>query len=358
MNDSVSDTVMYDKFVSELGELSNPKYYTDPIEINAYDPQVLISQLKGMLEIRFVEEAIAELVRSQEARCPCHLGIGQEAIAVGVSAHLTAQDRVFGGHRSHSHFLAMGGDLTGLMHEVLGKASGSSKGMGGSQHLYDANTGFVGSVPIVGATISIAVGAALAAQMDRKHHVAVTYFGDGASEEGTLHESLNLAANFSLPVLFVCENNLYSSHLDIRLRQPSDRISRFAEAHHIPSRVVDGNDVTAVSDAAKELLENSRAGGGPGFLEAITYRWRGHVGHHENIDVGLRRSKQDLLAWKRRDPIKRLKVALIQGRKFTETQYDDLVTAVCKRISAAVVSARKASYPPNEALLDLVYREK
>ena len=349
---------MYGKFVSELGDLANTAAFTEPLNIEGCDKAVLLSQLEGMLQIRFAEEAIGDLALSGEARCPCHLGIGQEAVAVGVSSHLTATDRVFSGHRSHPHFLALGGELSGLMHEVLGKAEGSSKGMGGSQHLYAEDKGFIGSVPIVGGTIPIAVGAALAAHMDQKGDVAITYFGDGASEEGVLHESLNLASNFSLPVLFVCENNLYSSHLDIRLRQPSDRISRFAESHHVATRVVDGNDVTAVSNAAKDLLRDCRAGKGPGFLEAVTYRWRGHVGPHENIDVGLRRSEQDLLAWKKRDPIDRLKKAMIQKEILTVVQYDDLVKEMRECVSDAVATAQKADYPPNSALLDIVYSEK
>ncbi len=180
-----------------------------------------------MLQIRVVEEEIGRLVERSLARAPCHLGIGQEAVAVGVSHSLTAADRVFGAHRSHSHYLALGGSTYKLLAEVLGKADGTSKGMGGSMHLYGEEVGFMGSVPLVGATIPLAVGAAIAAKMDGRGAIGVTYFGDGATEEGVFHESMNLAAAMRLPVLFVCENNLFSSHLYITQRQPSDRIARY-----------------------------------------------------------------------------------------------------------------------------------
>lgn len=348
---------MYDRFVSELGSLADPSCYTEPLELSGCAPEILLEHLESMVRIRTVEEAIGDLVEGGEARCPCHLGIGQEAVAVGVSAHLNSGDRVFSGHRSHSHFLALGGDVTGLISEVLGKATGSSRGMGGSQHLLAADRGFMGSVPIVAATIPVAVGAALAAKMDGEGQVAVTYFGDGAAEEGVVHESLNLASKFSLPVLFVCENNLYSSHLDIRLRQPSDRVARFAEAHRMPFRVVDGNDVVCVSKVAEALISELRDGDGPAFIEAVTYRWRGHVGPDENIDVGLRRKREDLAAWKRRDPVGRLKASLIREGLLTEARFQDLVAELKTETATAVAAARAAPYPDKAALLDYVYKE-
>ena len=176
-------------------------------------------------------------------------------------------------------------------------------------HLYGPQVGFLGSVPIVGASVPIAVGAALAAKMDGKGDVAVSYFGDGAVEEGSVQESLNLAAIMKLPVLFVCENNLFASHMHIRLRQVGDSTARFAQAHGIPATVVDGNDVVAVAAAAGEMIQRARSGEGPAYLEAVTYRWRGHVGPREDMDVGVKRS-QDLVLWKGRDPIGRLAVAL------------------------------------------------
>jgi pyruvate dehydrogenase E1 component alpha subunit len=341
-------------FGPDLGDLVDPRRYTGALDMAGCDPAVLREQLRTMLRIRIVEEHIAQLVESGEARCPCHLGIGQEAIPVGVSAHLNAGDRVFGNHRSHPHYLALGGDGYGLLAEVLGKDSGCSRGMGGSMHLVAAEQGFCGSVPIVGATIPIAVGAGLAAKLDGRGQIAVCYFGDGAAEEGVLHESLNLAAVFRLPVLFVCENNLFSSHLDIRLRQPSDRISRFADAHHVAAAVVDGNDLVAVTRVAGELIAETRQGR-PAFLEAVTYRWRGHVGPKEDVDVGLRRKAGDLAAWKRRDPVRRLAEALQAAGELSPHGFDAMQAELHRQVSAWCDQARAAPYPPSEALLERVY---
>lgn len=343
------------KWTSDLGGLADPRRCTEPLEIAGQDPQELVRMLRAMLQIRIVEERIADLVVSGLARTPCHLGIGQEAVAVGVCASLRSTDRVFGGHRSHSHFLALGGSPYALLAEILGKAEGASHGMGGSMHLYGASVGFHGSVPLVGATIPIAVGAALAAQMDGQGSVAVVFFGDGACEEGVFHESLNLAAVYNLPVLFVCENNLFASHLDIQFRQPSDRTARFGEAHRIASVTVDGNDVLAVREAARQLIHTTRAGQGPGFLEVITYRFRGHVGPSEDIDVGVHRRMEDLEAWKRRCPIKRIDDALVAAGALTSDELAELQAGVGAEIDAAVARAQAAPYPDADALHALVY---
>ncbi|MDH5542747.1 MAG: thiamine pyrophosphate-dependent dehydrogenase E1 component subunit alpha [Nitrospinota bacterium] len=346
---------LLEKFVSELGPLVNPENETHKIDISGISAKDLLKMLELMLIIRYTEEAIGDLIKSGYAKCPCHLGIGQEAVAVGISHHLTGEDKIFSGHRSHPHFLALGTEVDLLLCEVLGKENGSSHGMGGSQHLVALDKGFVGSVPIVAGTIPLAVGAALATKFDGKGNIAVAYFGDGASEEGGLHESLNFASKMSLPVLFVCENNLFASHLDISYRQPSDRISRFADAHKVPSIVVDGNDVAAVSKAAGQFISNCRQGKGPGFIEAITYRWKGHVGYEENIDVGLRRKEKDLIAWKKRDPIMRLKEALIADGKLTAQEYQSIQGKQKMKVDKAVVKAKESNYPEDSALLDMVY---
>jgi len=340
---------------SELGALADPAQLAGALELRGAPAAVLQRYLRDMLLIRVVEEVVAELVERGHARAPCHLGIGQEAIAVGVSAHLENRDRVFGGHRSHAHFLALGGDVYGLLAEILGRWDGVSHGMGGSMHLIDREIGFHGSVPIVGATIPIAVGAGLAAKMDGGGAIAVSYFGDGASEEGVLHESLNLAATQAIPVLFVCENNLYSSHLDIAQRQPSDRIARFGEAHRIPSVTVDGNDVLAVAEAAQEAIARARAGEGASLIEAVTYRHRGHVGSKEDVDVGLRRSLEELAAWKRRDPIRRLADALLTDGLITPAQLAARERALRAEVAALAERALAAPYPPESALLDFVF---
>lgn len=339
-----------------LGSLADPSAYTDALDIEGCDVGRLIAQMRMMLLIRRTEESIGDGVARRQVICPAHLGIGQEAIAVGVSEHLRSSDRVFGAHRSHSHYLSVGGDLYRLLAEVLGKADGCSRGMGGSMHIYDHGHGLVGTVPIVAGTVPLAVGAALAAHKDGNGDVAVAYFGDGAAEEGVIHESLNLASAWNLPVIFVCENNLFSSHLHISLRQPSDRVARYAEAHKIPAWTGDGNDVVAVSRVAGEMIANARLGGGPGFLEAVTYRWRGHVGHREDEDVGVSRGS-DLHLWKKRDPIRRLQDALI-GKGYLDA---DAASAIDQEVRESVTSAwaraEAAPYPESSQLLDLVYAE-
>lgn len=348
-----------------LGDLSDSTCYRDAINIEGRDAAHLLASLRTMLTIRFCEETIGELARSGETRTPCHLGIGQEAIAVGVSSHLNARDRVFGTHRSHSHFLAQGGGIYELIAEVLGRADGASRGMGGSMHLYGQSFGFYGSVPIVGATIPLSVGAGLAAKLDAHRakktgeplSVGVCYFGDGTTEEGVVHESLNLASALQVPVLFVCENNLYSSHLDILQRQPFDRVARFAEVHNAVSMTVDGNDIGAVADAAGYLIDIARTKSCPVFLEAVTYRWRGHVGPATDEDVGVRRSHEDLMSWMERDPVRRLTDAMISADLLTRDDLATLEAGIRADIQAALDRARQAPTPSPEWLMDFVYTQ-
>ena len=345
---------MTSKMFDGLGALADPKSAIPPIELCNTPTETGLEMLTSMAQIRYAEEEIADMVEKGDVHCPCHFAIGQEAPAVGVAKHLRTTDRGFGAHRSHSHYLASGGDLDQLMAEVLGRSTGASKGMGGSMHLYGEGTSFAGSVPIVAGTVPLAVGAGLAAKLDGNGDIGIAYFGDGACEEGIVHESLNLASTMNLPVLFVVENNLYSSHLDIHLRQPSNRTARFGEAHMIETRVIDGNDVIAVSNAASELIARARAGEGPGFLEAVTYRWRGHVGPDPNIDVGLRRSEEEVADWKKRDPIARLETALIQ-RGVSQTD----ITDAYEKVRTSTIRAREQAYKqpwPDEAdLLKHVY---
>jgi pyruvate dehydrogenase E1 component alpha subunit len=314
----------------------------------------MVRQLRSLIHIRTVEEFLADQLVAGQIVCPCHLAIGQEAVPVGVSAHLRPSDRVFGNHRSHGHFLALGGSTLELLAEVLGKANGCSHGMGGSMHLQDRRVGFIGSVPIVGATVPMAVGAALAARMDGRGDVAVAYFGDGATEEGVVQESLNFASRFDVPVVFVAENNLFSSHLHILERQPDDSLARFAAAHGIEHRVVDGNDVVAVGEASKELIGRARAGGGPGFIEAVTYRWRGHVGASEDIDVGVQRA-EGLQEWKKRDCIGRLATSLERAGHVDGSFVHEHRTAVERECEIAWGEAMAAPYPESHQLLDFVF---
>jgi pyruvate dehydrogenase E1 component alpha subunit len=306
-----------------------------------------------MLRIRRAEESIAAMVESGEARCPCHLYIGQEAIAVGVCATLTDADTLWGGHRSHGHYLAKGGSLSGLFAEVLGRLSGCSSGRGGSMHLAAPERGIFGTVPIVAATVPLAAGAALAAKMRREPHVAVAFFGDGALEEGHVHETLNLAALYKLPLLFVCENNLYSSHLHWRERRVADNLDQAGAFHGVPGERVDGNDVEAVHAAALRAVDRARAGEGPTFLECRTFRWRGHVGASTDIDVGLRR-QGDLAEWLERDPLLR-----VQQRLGTEpallARRLEIEGAIEQEIADALDAARRAPMPPMARVLDHVW---
>jgi pyruvate dehydrogenase E1 component alpha subunit len=343
---------------SDLAALADPTApeYLRPCQSLGYSAVELRDFMRGMLLIRRVEEQIGSWVERGLARCPCHLGIGQEAVAVGLARSLRAGDRLFGNHRSHAHYLAAGGDVFELLAEVLGRDAGCSRGMGGSMHLRSARIGFYGSVPIVGATIPLAVGAALAAKMDGSDEIAVAFFGDGACEEGVLHESLNLARVYQVPVLFVCENNLYSSHLDIALRQPSDSVARFAQAHRVTASVLDGNDVTAVARSVAALVGAMRRDRLPAFVEAVTYRWRGHVGPKEDIDVGIRRSMAELNAWKCRDPVQRLEPTLLAGDAAGERRA--AIDAVVRAdVESAAARALAAPMPAQGGLLGRVYAE-
>lgn len=263
-----------------------------------------IAALRTMYIIRTSEILIAEKRKNNFIGGPVHLAAGQEAIATGISTWLTKEDIVFSAHRSHAHLLALGTRPYKLFAELLGKASGLSKGMGGSMHLIDVENGFYGSVPIVAATVPIAVGAALALKLNKKESIAVVYFGDGASEEGVVHESMNLARQLSVPVFFVCENNSFSSHMHISKRQPLSSIARYAQAHDIKNYSVDGNDLIAVQHVAKELITFAKTTKMPVFLEALTHRQYGHVDWRLDIDVGVYRSEVELNFWKQKDPIR------------------------------------------------------
>jgi pyruvate dehydrogenase E1 component alpha subunit len=341
--------------VLDLGDLVDPAKYHEPIEISGEDPQFLRGQLREMLRIRLVEQQLAGARKAGIIGGPVHLGVGQEAIAVGVSACLRNTDRVFGAHRSHSHVLALGSEVHPLFAEVLGRDTGLSRGMGGSMHLWDAPRGFYGSVPIVAGTVPLAVGAGLAAKLQGVDAVGVSYLGDGAVEEGSVQESLNLARVLGAPVLFVVENNFFSSHMHIGLRQPSNATARFAQAHDIPFAIVDGNDVVATRKAARQLVDRARAGNGPGFLEAVTYRWLGHVDWREDIDVGVNRSIDELKNWRARDPVARLAAALERIGEWSAARHATLIEELDAEIKPAWDRAMADPWPKPEALLDRVY---
>ncbi len=303
----------------------------------------LLGRWETMTLIRCAEERIAEMVESGEVRCPCHLYIGQEAVAAGVCAALTSTDTVWGGHRSHGHYLAKGGSLAGLFGEVLLKASGCAGGRGGSMHLAAPEVGIPGTVPIVAGTISLAAGAAFAYKLRGEDTVAVAFFGDGALEQGQVHESMNLAALYQLPLLLICENNLYASHLHWSERRVADNLYRAGEFHSVPGERVDGNDVSAVHAAARLAVAKARSGDGPTLIECRTFRWRGHVGASFDLDVGVER-RGELAEWVPRDPLQRVADQLIEhGADLAQRE-----RAIHARVDSAVAEARASPQPERE----------
>lgn len=308
---------------------------------------------RSMLRIRLFEERVADLVEAGEIKTPCHLYIGQEAIAVGVCKALNSDDYVWGGHRSHGHYLAKGGDLRAMMAEIYGKVTGCSKGRGGSMHLVAPEVGIMGTVPLVAATIPLAAGSGLAAKLRGSRQVSVAFFGDGATEEGHFHESVNLAAVYRLPVLFICENNFYASHMQLHERRAEDNIWKTGDAHGIPGVQVDGNDVTAVLDATKKAVERARGGEGPTLIECRTYRWRGHVGPAWDMDVGVKR-KDELKDWLPKDPVARVRMQLLE-RGVSQEEILSIERDLREEVEAAVTFARQSPSPEESELMEHVY---
>jgi len=274
-------------------------------------------------------------------------------VAAGVCAALEPEDTVWGCHRSHGHYLAKGGDVNALMAEILGRSTGCSRGRGGSMHIYDDRVGVLGTVPLVGATIPLAAGAALSYQLRKLKRVAVAFFGDGATEEGVFHESMNLAAAHRLPVIFAVENNLYASHLHISERRAKDNIVQSADAHGMPGEVVDGNDAQAVFAAAAKAVRRARAGTGPTLLELRTFRWRGHVGPSWDMDVGVKRNDM-LREWLPRDPILKTRTRLL-AMGATGPELDARAEAIRDEIEASVRFALESPEPSLESVHDHVF---
>lgn len=305
---------------------------------------------RQMLRIRLIEERIARLYPEQEMRCPTHLCIGQEAPPVGVSAHLRRADLVFTGHRSHGHYLAKGGDLNEMLAELYGRETGCARGKGGSQHLIDLECGFMGSAPILASTISVGVGAAWGARMKGEDRVVVVYFGDGATEQGAFHEAMNFAGTRRLPVVFVCENNLYSVHSALDIRQPAGRaIHELGAAHGVFGMTGDGNDVEAVHAVAGQAVGRARDGSGPSIIELSTYRWMEHCGPNSDIDLNYR-SAAELAEWQARDPVARYRDSLMEDQVLTHSDHDGFVADIAAEVDQAVAFAKASPFPEPDAL--------
>ena len=324
------------------------------LDFKDFDSNELRKMLFKMLLIRKAEEKISDNVENGVIKCPCHLAIGQEAIPTAISQLVEKNDKIFGAHRSHGHYLSLNLDTFSLFAEVLGKVDGCSSGFGGSMHTIDIKNNFYGSVPIVGATIPIATGAALANKFDKNGSIAVSYFGDGACEEGVLHESLNLASTMKLPIVYVCENNLFSSHLRIDLRQPDLFTSRYAKAHKVESIVIDGNNILELTKTLKNLISKIRKNPKPLFIEAITYRWKGHVGHRDDIDVGVKRS-EDLKFWKSKCPIKRLTEGMIENDLISENEILEIKNEINHKVDSDWQKALESKFPTDNLLIEKVY---
>ena len=312
---------------------------------------------RRLVYVRQAEGLLVRLYKEQEMRTPTHFGLGQEAVAVGVCAALDRGDVVYTHHRSHNHYLAQGGDFFALASELYGRSSGCSEGRGGSVHLTARDLGFIASSAILGQMVAVATGSALAFKMDGKSHVAVTFFGDATCEEGGFYEAINYAAIHALPVLFVCENNLYSTESPLSVRQPvgTDLCVR-ARAFGVNASSVDGNDVEAVYDAARDCLDQLRNGKGPAFLECKTYRWLEHVGPNFDHEAGrLYRTENELHEWMDRCPVKRSGARLMSDGVFSESELARIESDVAAELTAAAIRARQEPFPPPNELFRHVW---
>jgi pyruvate dehydrogenase E1 component alpha subunit len=305
---------------------------------------------KKMLEIRLFEEKVFELYGQNLVPGTIHLYTGEEAIAVGVCTTLKKEDYITSTHRGHGHCIAKGADLKRTMAEILGKKTGYCKGKGGSMHIADFNIGMLGATAVVGAGLPIAVGAALSIKLRGTDQVVACFFGEGASNQGTFHESINMASTWKLPVIFICENNLYAMGTRQSRVMNIENIADRATAYGIPSEVVDGNDVLAVYEATQKAVERARKGEGPTLIECKTYRLKGH----SRVDPAKYRPKEEVEQWLEKDPIKRLKQKLLQTKTLTESEIEQIEKQVSEEIETAVKFTMESPYPnPEEALEDV-----
>lgn len=311
----------------------------------------LLSLLDTMWIIRAFEEKVSALYARGQIPGLLHLGIGQEAVAAGTCRALQTGDHVFSGHRAHGHAIAKGADLTRLMAELAGRATGYCGGKGGSMHIVAVDAGFVTATGVVGGTIPLALGAALVCRERGRGQVAMVFFGDGAGQTGAFHESLNIASLWRLPVVFVCENNGYAEFTPLAAHTVISHLADHAKTYGMPTATVDGNDVLAVSDAAEEAVARARAGGGPTFVECLTYRLRGHY----EGDPAKYRELAELAGWKAKDPIARFARHLAECRLAGE---QDLAAAEARarvRVDESTAAALAAPWPGPQDLITQVY---
>ena len=314
----------------------------------------LIELYMNMVKIRKFEETAANLFAEGLIPGLVHLYIGEEAVAVGVCANLRKEDYIVSTHRGHGHCIAKGGDIKKMMAELLGKRTGYSKGHGGSMHMVVPEIGVMGSSGIVGAGIPIAAGLGLAIELKQTNQVAICFFGDGASNTGTFHEGINLAAVWKLPVIFVCENNLYAISVPIHRSTSVKNVADRAVAYGIPGVVVDGMDVTAVYKAVQRAVSRAREGKGPTLVECKTYRFRGHY-EGDPKKGGTYRSGDEMLEWEKKCPISNFKAKLIEKGILAEKEAEEIEQKCTKEIEEAVEFAKKSPYPLPDEVLENVF---
>jgi len=323
-----------------------------PILARKVDHELLLNAYRKMLELRLFELKVQELYRN--ARLPgfVHLYVGEEAVAVGVCMNLIDKDLVFSTHRGHGHALAKGVPADVVLAELWGKVTGSSGGRGGSMHMYAPEWGFMGTNGIVGAPIPLATGGALSAKLRQNGQVVVSFFGEGAVNSGSFHEAVNMGTVWDLPVVYVCENNLYATEMAFSRATKNTSVARRAESYGLPGVEVDGQDVLAVHRVAKTAIDRARAGGGPTLIECKTYRY---VGHHEGDPGTDYRTREEVQHWKEQDPLKRARKSLIESAVADEGKLQAVDQEVERLIDQAVEFAEKSPEPSPDSIDEHVF---
>jgi pyruvate dehydrogenase E1 component alpha subunit len=317
---------------------------------------LLLDMYRSMTRIRLFETKVRDLAKANEIPGFVHVSLGEEASATGVCAALRKTDRITSTHRGHSHLIAKGGRLDRMMAELFGKRTGYCKGKGGSMHIVDFSLGILGANGIVGAGLPIATGSALAAVIAGTDDVTACFFGDGASNEGTFHESLNLAAVWKLPVVFVCENNGFGEFTPMQTVTSVKDIAVRAKAYDIPGHIVDGNDVLEVYGYASEAVARARAGEGPTLLECKTYRWEGHVvGEEAFLGAGSYRTEQEVSEWKARCPLIRFDKFAAESGKISVADLQRIKQETEAELDQAIKFARESPLPDVSEVTDDVF---
>jgi TPP-dependent pyruvate/acetoin dehydrogenase alpha subunit len=307
--------------------------------------------LEKMLLIRAFDEKVNELYAEGQLHGTAHFYVGQEAVAVGVISALKEGDVITGTHRGHGHAIAFGLDINRMAAELLGKVSGYCRGKGGSMHIADVKAGMLGANGIVGGSMGVACGAAWVFKQRKESRVVVCFFGDGAVQEGIFHETLNIAAVWKLPVVFVCENNQYAMSLSVKRGFATERISDRAAGYGMLGKTVDGMELEEVHEAASEALEQARSGEGPSLLEAVTYRYLGH----SKSDANLYRTRDEISEWRKRDPILRFAAKLEEAGTLEEGEWREMEQRANERIEKAFERAAREPEPEPESALEDVY---